>query len=97
MGRVAEIFFNLNSAETNDKIQSLAHSISPLLTEYGNDIMLNQNLFQKVKHVYDKRQELNLGMEETMLLDKTYLGFTRNGALLNDEDKNTLREIDKKS
>tara|TARA_R110002096_G_scaffold126532_3_gene273668 strand:- start:99327 stop:101363 length:2037 start_codon:yes stop_codon:yes gene_type:complete len=96
VGRVAEIFFNLNSAETNDKIQSLAHSISPLLTEYGNDIMLNQNLFQKVKHVYDKRQELNLGMEETMLLDKTYLGFTRNGALLNDEDKNTLREIDKK-
>ncbi len=96
VGTVAEIFFNLNSAETNDKIQELAHSISPLLTEYGNDIMLNEELFKRVKSVYDKRETLNLGKEESMLLDKTYLGFSRNGALLNEEDKNELREIDKK-
>lgn len=96
VGTVAEIFFNLNSAETNDEIQNLAHSISPLLTEYGNDIMLNEGLFKRVKLVYDKKNELNLGREEAMLLDKTYLGFSRNGALLNEEDKNELREIDKK-
>lgn len=93
---VAEIFFNLNSTETNDKIQNLAHNISPLLTEYGNDIMLNEDLFKRVKKVYDQKEKLNLGREETMLLDKTYLGFSRNGALLNEDDKSKLREIDKK-
>lgn len=95
VGTVAEIFFNLNSAETNDEIQALAHSISPMLTEYGNDIMLNKDLFDRVKHVYDSKDSLTLNSEEAMLLDKTYLGFSRNGALLNQEDKNTLREIDK--
>lgn len=92
---VAEIFFNLNSAETNDEIQSLAHNISPLLTEYGNDIMLNEDLFKRVKQIYDQKENLNLGREESMLLDKTYFGFSRNGALLNEKDKTKLREIDK--
>lgn len=94
VSRVAEIFYNLNSAETNDEIQKIAREFSPLLTEYGNDIMLNADLFSKIKSVYESDQSA-LNEEQKMLLQKTYRGFTRNGANLSDDDKNKLREIDK--
>lgn len=93
-GTVAEIFFNLNSAETNDKIQELAHTLSPMLSEFSNDIRLNEGLFERVKAVYEIKDQLNLNPEESMLLDKTYLGFSRNGALLEGNDKEELRRID---
>lgn len=92
---VAEIFFNLNSAETNDYFESLAQEVSPWLAEYGNDITLNQQLFARVKYVWDHTDKKSLTEEQFRLLDKTYKGFTRNGALLSDEDKDKLREIDK--
>lgn len=92
---VAEIFFNLNSADTNDFLEELAQEISPLLAEYGNDITLNQALFEKVKYVHDHTDEQELNEEQYRLLDKTYKSFTRNGALLSDEDKQKLRTIDK--
>lgn len=95
VGTIAEIFFNLNSAETNDEIQEIAHTLSPMLSEYGNDIMLNENLFQRIKQVYDAKASENLNTEQERLLEKTYTGFTRNGALLGEEDKEKLREIDK--
>ena len=88
-------FFNLDSAETNDEIQALAQELSPILAEYSNDIMLNQQLFGRVKQVYDNTDPATLTPEEARLLDKTYKGFTRNGALLSDADKETLRDIDK--
>lgn len=94
VSRVAEIFYNLNSAETNDEIQKIAREFSPLLTEYGNDIMLNADLFSRIKSVYESDQSA-LNEEQKMLLQKTYRGFTRNGANLSDDDKNKLREIDK--
>lgn len=94
VSRVAEIFYNLNSAETNDEIQKIAREFSPLLTEYGNDIMLNADLFSRIKSVYEGDQSA-LNEEQKMLLQKTYRGFTRNGANLSDDDKNKLREIDK--
>ena len=94
-GTIAEIFFNLNSAETNDEIQKIAHTFSPMLSEYSNDIMLNEKLFKRIKSVYDTVDKKSLDTEQLMLLDKTYSGFTRNGALLNDEQKTRLREIDK--
>ena len=94
VSRVAEIFYNLNSAETNDEIQKIARDFSPLLTEYGNDIMLNADLFSRIKSVYEGDQSA-LNEEQKMLLQKTYRGFTRNGANLSDDDKNKLREIDK--
>lgn len=94
VSRVAEIFYNLNSAETNDEIQKIAREFSPLLTEYGNDIMLNADLFSRIKSVYEGDQSA-LDEEQKMLLQKTYRGFTRNGANLSDDDKNKLREIDK--
>lgn len=92
--RVAEVFYNLNSAETNDEIQKIARDFSPKLTEYGNDIMLNAKLFERIKLVFEGDQTV-LNEEQKMLLEKTYRGFVRNGANLNDEDKNKLREIDK--
>ena len=88
-------FFNLDSAETNDEIQQLAQELSPILAEYSNDIMLNQPLFNRVKQVHDETDPASLTPEEARLLDKTYKGFARNGALLTDTDKETLRDIDK--
>lgn len=95
LNRVAEIFFNLNSAETNDEIQSKAKDISPKLTAFGNDVMLNANLFAKVDAVYQNRESENLNGEEMRLLEKTWKSFTRNGAALSDDDKEKLRELDK--
>lgn len=95
LGRISSIFFNLNSAETNDEIQQIAQEVSPLLSEFGNDVRLNQDLFERVKVVYNQKYSLNLTEEQTYLLEKKYKGFSRNGANLNEEDKNKLREIDK--
>lgn len=96
LGRVTSIFFNLNNAETNETIQGIAQEISPLLSEFQNDILLNSDLYARVKAVYDKRDELDLNPEQSRLLEKNYLSFSRNGAGLNDEDKKVLREIDTK-
>lgn len=95
LGRISSIFFNLNSAETNDEIQEIAQEVSPLLSEFGNDVRLNQDLFERIKIVYNQKDSLNLTDEQAYLLEKKYKGFSRNGANLNEEDKNKLREIDK--
>ncbi|MDJ1471252.1 M3 family metallopeptidase [Xanthocytophaga flava] len=94
--RVSAILFNLNSAETSPELQKIVKDASPLLSEYGNDIRLNAALFDRIKTVYDQRNELNLSAEGKTLLDKTYKGFARNGANLNEDDKARLREIDVK-
>jgi len=94
LGRITSIFFNLNSAETSEAIQKIAQEISPWLSEFKNDMILNSALFIKVKSVYNTRKVLNLDPEQTMLLEKQYKGFSRNGANLNSEDKEKLRKID---
>jgi len=95
LDRLTAMFFNLNSAETNDTLQVEAQRISPLLTDYGNDIRLNEALFQRVKTVYDQHENLSLTAEQQTLLEKTYKSFTRNGANLSLDDKEHLRKIDK--
>ena len=95
LDRLTAMFFNLNSAETNDALQAEAQRISPLLTDYGNDIRLNETLFKRIKTVYDQRETLLLTAEQQTLLEKTYKSFTRNGANLSLNDKARLREIDK--
>ena len=95
LDRLTAMFFNLNSAETNDTLQAEAQRISPLLTDYGNDIRLNEALFKRIKTVYDQRETLSLTAEQQTLLEKTYKSFTRNGANLSLNDKARLREIDK--
>lgn len=94
LNRITSIFFNLNSAETNDKIQKIAQEISPWLSEFRNDITLNKDLFNRVKSVFDDRENLDLNTEQAMLLEKQYKGFARNGANLNEEKKSELRKID---
>lgn len=96
LDRVGTCFFNLNSAETSDEIQKIARNIAPVLTEFGNDILLNPDLFHRVETVYNQRENLTLDEEQKMLLDKTYRAFVRNGAALDDAQKIELREIDKK-
>lgn len=92
--RVTSIFFNLNAAETNEKIQKIAQTVSPLLSEFSNDVSLNEDLFARVKTVYKKRDSLDLNAEQETLLEKKYKSFSRNGANLNEEDKKKLRNID---
>ncbi|MFT4855481.1 MAG: peptidyl-dipeptidase Dcp [Algoriphagus sp.] len=94
LGRITAVFFNLNSAETNDEIQKLARDISPLLTSHGNDILLDPILFERISHVYNQRKELNLSPEQLTLVEKTYKSFARNGAKLTEEEAGKLRDID---
>jgi peptidyl-dipeptidase Dcp len=91
---ISAVFYNLYSAESDDELRDLAQEISPLMTEYGNDIMLDALLFEQVKTVYDNTAIESLAAPERMLLNKTYKGFVRNGALLNEEDKKKLRDLD---
>ncbi|WP_417871555.1 M3 family metallopeptidase [Winogradskyella sp.] len=95
LDRISSIFFNLNSAETNDEIQKIAQEVSPLLSEFSNDITLNEELFKRVKVVYDSKGDLELTTEQETLLDKKYKGFSRNGANLSEDKKEKLRAIDK--
>ncbi|MCL1668017.1 M3 family metallopeptidase [Elizabethkingia ursingii] len=90
---VSNIFFNLNSAETNDEIQQIAQEVSPLLTEYSSKISQNEKLFERIKKVYDEKTNYELNEEQQTLLNETYKGFVRNGALLNEEDKEKLKKI----
>jgi Zn-dependent oligopeptidase len=94
LDRLSSLFFNLNSAETCDEMQKIAQEVTPLLTEFSNDITLNEDLFQRIKTIYEQKEQLNLSTEQTTVLEKKFKGFTRNGALLSTEDKLKLREID---
>ena len=94
LDRLSSIFFNLNSAETSDEMQKIAQEVSPLLTAFSNDVSLNEGLFKRVKAVYDQKDELTLTPEQATLLDKKYKSFARNGALLPEDKKARLREID---
>lgn len=90
---VAGTFMNLNSAETSDEMQALANEISPMMTEYGNEITQNSALFERVKQVYQNEHMSMQDPEDKMLLEKTYKGFIRSGAGLNEKDKKRYREL----
>ena len=95
LSRVLGIFHNLNEAETSPEMQAAAREISPLVTEHNNDISLNENLFKRIKEVYDNRDKLSLNDEQIMLLTKRYEGFVKNGANLAPELRERFREINK--
>ncbi|GGD29337.1 M3 family metallopeptidase [Hyunsoonleella pacifica] len=95
LDRISSIFFNLNSAETNENIQKIAQEVSPLLSEFSNDITLNEDLFKRVKAVYNSKSDLDLTTEQQTLLDKKYKSFSRNGANLSKDKKEELRDIGK--
>ena len=91
LDNVSTVFFNLLSAETNDDLDSLAEKMQPILTKHENDISLNPKLFARIKYVYEHHRQLT--EEEEMLLNKTYDGFVRSGALLDEKGKEKLRKL----
>ncbi len=93
LGQAASIFYNQLSAVGGDELHALAVQIGPINAAFSNDVMLDEILFARVKTVYDQLKELSLNIEEDTLLDDTYRGFVRAGALLDDEKKARLREI----
>ncbi len=93
--RTTTVFSNQLSANTNDALQELANKLTPMLSEHENDICLNEQLFARIKQVYDNRDQEQLSHEQQKLLEDIYIGFTRNGANLNDEQKTTFRELTK--
>lgn len=94
LDRVSGLFFNLLEAESDDAMQRMAEEVSPLLTEYEMYISLNEALFTRVKAVYDGRGALSLEPDQKKLLEESYKGFTRSGALLSPEDKKTYAALE---
>lgn len=96
LDQVVSIFYALHSAHCTDEISAIAEEFNTTLTEFSSDISLDPQIFEGVKTLFDKRDQLNLATEEMTVLKNEYLSFTRNGALLSENDKNVLREIDQK-
>ena len=92
LNRITGLFFVLNNSDTSEQMQAIANNITPKLTELGNDISLNPELFKRVKAVYDKRDELELDLQDKQLLEDTYKGFVRSGALLEGEKQELYRQ-----
>jgi len=93
--KVSDVFYNMTSAKTSDRIQEIARDASPLFSQHRDDIMLNPELFKRIKAVYDQRDDLDLTQEQSKLLEETYKQFVRSGANLDDSDKAKLRELNK--
>ena len=94
LNNVASIFYNILEADTNDELQKIAETISPMMTEFSMYVSLNEPLFQKVKAVYEKRAELGLEPDQAKLLEDTFKSFARNGANLSPEDKEKYSKIE---
>lgn len=92
-GRISNILFNINVAETNPDIQNATREISPVLNDFRNDIILNEALFEKIKYVYENTDKSALDTEDKMLLEKKFKDFVKNGANLSNEDKERYRAI----
>ena len=91
---VAEVFYALYSAHCTDKLSEIAPEFNEKLTNYSSDVSLDSKLFEKIKEVYEQKESLNLTPEQKVVLENTYSSYTRNGALLSEDDKLTLRNID---
>lgn len=92
LDKVSGVLFNLNEACTDEDMQQICQDLSPILTQYANDVSMNAQLFTRVKIVYDQRDDLKLTTEDRTLLDKVYKGFIQNGALLKGKDKEEYRK-----
>jgi len=93
LSRVQSVFFNMTSSTTNDKIQEIQSEVSPKLAAHSDDILLNDQLFERVKILYDQKDELDLDSESKRVLEKHFERFERAGALLSEEDQARVREI----
>lgn len=93
LSKVSTVFNNLNSANTNEGIQTLAKELAPILSAHNDNIYLNEALFSRVKYVWEKQKRRDLTIEQDKLLENLYKNFVRSGANLSDEGKKKLREI----
>ena len=93
LSKVSRVFSNLNGANTNPEIQKLARVITPLLSKHSDNIMLNPQLFKKIKSVYDRRAGLGLNADQLRVVEKIFIDFKRGGANLSDQDQTKLRTI----
>jgi len=91
--KVRRVFFNLKSAHTNDSIQAIAKEVSPMLSKHSDEIMMNMELFERVKSVYENMDEQDLDDSQKRVVTKYYEDFVRNGAELNESDQERLKEI----
>ncbi|EKB48899.1 M3 family metallopeptidase [Cecembia lonarensis] len=96
LAKVSIVFGNLNSANTSDELQAIAREMAPELSKHSDNINLNAQLFERVKQVWENKDSFSLNAEQHKLLEKSYKSFVRNGANLNDSDKEKLREINSK-
>jgi len=96
LSKVSAVFFAQASANTNDSLQKIEMEISPVLAGYRDEILLNPELFKRVKSVYDNQSKFKLNPEQQFLLENLYKGFVRNGANLNKQDQDTLKVLNKK-
>lgn len=93
--RVSSVFYSMIGAMSNPKLQDIAAQISPRMSEHNDNIYLNEKLFSRIKAVYDDKSRTDLTTEQKMLTDKYYKAFVRSGIMLNEEQKERLREINK--
>ena len=91
--RVARVFYNITGTDATDNLDNIEKEYSPISTKHRDDIMLNAELFEKIKYVYENTDRNELTTEQNTLLDKIYGDFARNGANLNAEQKEELRSI----
>ncbi len=96
LGKVGAVFGGLNGAHTNDSLQAIARQTTPMLSAHRNAIRFNQDLFERIKKVYDKRESLNLDVEQMRVVEKIYNDFARNGAALPEEQRNELKKINER-
>jgi len=96
LDKVSHVFYGLLSANTNDSLQSIAQEVSPKYSKHSDNIMMNPELFERVKSVYDKRDELDLTTEQDYLLENIYKDFVRSGANLPSEEQEELKKINQK-
>lgn len=91
--KVSNVFYNLNSANTNDEMQNIAKTVAPMLSKHNDDINLNEKLFERVKAIYGEKDKLNLTTEQKTVLKNYYDDFIRGGANLDNEQKEKFRKI----
>jgi len=94
LGQVLSAFYTLLNAEGTDAMQEMAQEIGPITSEFSNDVGLDAKIFARIDDLWNRRAELGLTNDEMVVLEKSWIGFTRNGAKLNNEDKDKLRAID---
>ena len=95
LDRVSSVFGNMNGSNTNERMQEIASEVAPIMSDHYDDILLNDQLFQRIKTVYEQGDNLELNVEQRTLLDDTYKVFARNGANLSEPEKEELRAINK--